>query len=127
MRDRPLLFQELDPIVSDRNYQAIGRAISHGYLLIGIFPNTISKVFMAALLAAKDVLSADDYICGLLGHVSEYDSLQLKSVLETSRLLVFFQRRRPRSSWISYRNMEWFKSLPPPHYEVFWPVSLKWN
>ena len=52
-------------------------------LLTGIFPNTISKVFMAALLAGKDALSADDYICGLLDHVSEYDSLQLKSALET--------------------------------------------
>ena len=38
---------------------------------------------MAALLAGKDALSADDYIWGLLDHVSEYDSLQLKSALET--------------------------------------------
>lgn len=53
-------------------------------LLIGIFPNTISKVFIAALLAGKDAQSADDYICGLLDHVSEYNSLQLKSALETS-------------------------------------------
>ena len=66
------------------DYQSIGRAISHGYLLIGIFPNTICKVFMAALLAGKDAMSADDYICGLLDHVSEYDSLQLKSARETS-------------------------------------------
>lgn len=72
------------PDVLDSDYQAIGRAMSHGYLLIGIFPNTISKVFMAALLAGKDVLSADDYICGLLDHLSEYDSLQLKSALEMS-------------------------------------------
>ena len=52
-------------------------------LLTGIFPNTISKVFMTALLAGKDALSADDYICGLLDHVSKYNSLQLKSALET--------------------------------------------
>ena len=38
---------------------------------------------MTALLAGKDALSADDYICGLLDHVSKYDSLQLKSALET--------------------------------------------
>ena len=38
---------------------------------------------MAALLAGKDALSADDYICDLLDLVSEYDSLQLKSALET--------------------------------------------
>ena len=30
---------------------------------------------MAALLAGKDALSADDYICGLLDHVSEYELL----------------------------------------------------
>lgn len=39
---------------------------------------------MAALLPGKDALSADYYICGLLDHVSECDSLQLKSGLETS-------------------------------------------
>ena len=78
------------PDVLDSDYQAIGRAISHGYLSIGIFPNTISKVFMAALLAGKDVLSADDYTGGLLDHVSGYDSLQFKSALEMSTTTAVF-------------------------------------
>ena len=62
-------------------------------LLIGIFPNTISKVFIAALLAGKDAQSADDYICGLLDHVSEYNSLQLKSALETSMTAGVFSEK----------------------------------
>lgn len=40
---------------------------------------------MATLLVGKDVLSAEDYISGLLDHVSVYDSLQLKSALEISK------------------------------------------
>ena len=51
----------------------------------------------------------------------------LRVRLKRWRLLVFFERGRPYSSWISHRNMEWFKSQPTPHYEVFWSVSLKRN
>lgn len=87
------LVPRVGPDIQDSDYQAIGRAISHSYLLTGIFPVTISKVFVATLLVGKDVLSAEDYISGLLDHVSVYDSLQLKSALETSQSRgVFFRR-----------------------------------
>lgn len=79
------LVARVGPDIQDSNYQAIGRAMSHSYLLTGIFPITISKVFMATLLVGKDVLSAEDYISGLLDHISVYDSLQLKSLLEISK------------------------------------------
>ena len=95
------------------DYQAIGRAISHGYLLIGIFPNTICKVFMAALLAGKDTMSADDYIWGLLDHVSEYDSLQLKSALETSTAAGVFLRGDVHVP-PGFRTRIWSGSNPTP-------------
>lgn len=79
------LVPRVGPDIQDSDYQAIGRAISHSYLLTGIFPVTISKVFVVTLLVGKDVLSAEDYISGLLDHVSVYDSLQLKSALATSK------------------------------------------
>lgn len=81
---------------------------------------------MAALLAGKDALSADDYICGLLDHVSEYDSLQLKSALETLKDCLCFLRGDVHIP-PGIRHMECFKSQPPPHYEVFWSVSLRRN
>ncbi|KAJ7385287.1 hypothetical protein OS493_016361 [Desmophyllum pertusum] len=46
-----------------------------------MFPAAISKVFVTAMLAGKDVLSADDYISGFLEHVSQYDSMRLESAL----------------------------------------------
>lgn len=63
------------PDVPDSHYQTIRRVISHSYLLIGMFPSAISKVFLTAFLAGKDALSADDYISGFLEDVSEYNSL----------------------------------------------------
>ena len=81
---------------------------------------------MAALLAGKDALSADDYICGLLDHVSEYDSLQLKSALETLKDCLCFLRGDVHIP-PGIRHMECFKSQPPPHYEVFSSVSLRRN
>lgn len=38
------LVARVGPDIQDSNYQAIGRAMSHSYLLTGIFPITISKV-----------------------------------------------------------------------------------
>ena len=55
-----------------------------------MFPSVISKVFITALLAGKDTLSADDYISGFLEHVSEYDSLRLKSAIKMSRSIGVF-------------------------------------
>ena len=78
------------PDVPDSHYQTISRVISHCYLLIGRFPSVISKVFITALLAGKDALSADDYISVFLEHVSEYDSLRLKSAIKMSRSLGVF-------------------------------------
>lgn len=78
------------PDVPDSHYQTIGRVISHCYLLLGMFLSVISKVFITALLAGKDALSADDYISGFLEHVSEYDSLLLKSAIKMSRSLGVF-------------------------------------
>ena len=47
-------------------------------------------MFITALLAGKDALSADDYISGFWEHVSEYDSLRLKSAIKMSRSLGVF-------------------------------------
>ena len=78
------------PDVLDSQYQVIGRVMSHCYLLTGMFPSAISKVFVTALLVGKEVLSGEDYICGLLEYVSEYDSMRLKNALEMPKSLGVF-------------------------------------
>lgn len=80
----------IGPDIQDNHYQAIGRVVSHCYLLTGIFPTAISKVFATALLVGKNALSADDYISGFLEHVFQYDRMRLESALAKSSLIDVF-------------------------------------
>ena len=80
----------IGPDIQDNHYQAIGRVVSHCYLLTGIFPTAISKVFATALLVGKNALSADDHISGFLEHVSQYDRMRLESALAKSALIDVF-------------------------------------
>ena len=73
------------PDVDDSDYNTFGRVISHCFLLTGIFPTAISKVFFTALLVGKDALSEDDYIFGFLEHISQYDAMCLEKALEQGK------------------------------------------
>ena len=84
--DRGRRFREhrVGPDVDDSDYKTFGRVISHCFLLTGIFPTVISKVFFTSLLVGKDALS-DDYIFGFLKHISQYDAMCLEKALEQAK------------------------------------------
>ena len=107
------LVPRVGPDIQDSDYQAIGRAISHSYLLTGIFP-------MATLLVGKDVLSAEDYISGLLDHMSVYDSLQLKSALETSKSRGVFTQKMAEFLLEFLSGYGVVQTPTPPHLKIFW-------
>ena len=73
---------KMGPEIQDNDLDALGRIINHGFVLTGIFPIMINKGFMTGALLGRDSLSDDDIVDCFFEFVSDYDSLQLKRVMD---------------------------------------------
>ena len=117
----------IGPDIQDNHYQAIGRVFSHCYLLTGIFPTAISKVFATALLVGKNALSADDYISGFLEHVFQYDRMRLESALAKASLIDVFPNETAEFLCEFLSEYGVVQNPHQPHLSRFWRTLPKLN
>lgn len=71
----------ISPGIDESIYTALGRIMSHGYVMVGIFPTLISKTFFTALVAGKENVTDEDFLDGFLDYVSSYDKLRLHNII----------------------------------------------
>jgi hypothetical protein len=67
-------------------YTVLGRILWHGFVLSGVFPISINKVFLALVLAGKDSISDEDFLEGFLEYVSSYERLKLSHIMQEKEL-----------------------------------------
>ena len=72
----------ISPDIEETMYTTLGRILSHGFLMVGVFPPSLNKVFFTALLSGKENVSDQSFLEGLLDYVSCYDNLRLQEILE---------------------------------------------
>ncbi|XP_078368408.1 uncharacterized protein LOC144652258 [Oculina patagonica] len=71
----------ISPAIDESIYTALGRIMSHGYVMVGIFPTLISETFFTALVAGKEYVTEEDFLDGFLDFVSSYDKLRLQNII----------------------------------------------
>lgn len=74
------------PGIDENVYTVLGRLLWHGYVLSGVFPISINKVFLALMLAGKESISDEDFLEGFLEYVSSYERLKLSNILQEEKL-----------------------------------------
>lgn len=57
----------ISPAIDKTIYITLGRILSHGFLIVGVFPTSIDKIFVSALLVGKQHLSDQNFFGGVLG------------------------------------------------------------
>jgi hypothetical protein len=69
------------PDVTDELCTILGRAIIHTFLITGIWPIQISKLFSIAILVGEESLTNDNLLDAFLEYVLEYESIILQKAL----------------------------------------------
>ena len=72
----------ISPAIDESIYTRLGRVLSHGYVMVGVFPALISKPFFTALVAGKENVTDDDFLEGFFDYISCYDNIRLQTILE---------------------------------------------
>ena len=68
--------------IDESVYVTLGRILSHGFVMVGVFPTMINEVFFSILMAGNENVRDDDFLEGFLEFVSCYESLRLRQILE---------------------------------------------
>lgn len=76
----------ISPGIEENVYTVLGRILWHGFVLSGVFPISINKVFLALVLAGKDSISDEDFLEGFLEYVSSYERLKLSHIMQEKEL-----------------------------------------
>jgi len=71
----------ISPAIDESTYISLGRILSHGFLMVGVFPTSLNKIFVSVLLAGKEDVSDQNFLEGLLEYISSYDSLRIQKIL----------------------------------------------
>lgn len=71
----------ISPAIDESIYTILGRILSHGYVMVGVFPTLLSKTFFTALIAGKENVTDDDFLGGFLDYISCYDNIRLQNIL----------------------------------------------
>lgn len=71
----------ISPAIDESIYKTLGRIMSHGYVMVGVFPALLSKTFFTALVAGKENVTDNDFLEGFLDYVSSYDNVRLQNIL----------------------------------------------
>jgi hypothetical protein len=69
------------PDVTDELCTILGRAIIHTFLITGIWPIQISKLFSIAILVGEESLTNDNLLDAFLEYVLEYEAIILQKAL----------------------------------------------
>jgi hypothetical protein len=77
---------QFSPGIDEDVYTILGRLLWHGYVLTGVFPISVNKVFVALMLSGKDSISDEDFLEGFLEYASSYERLKLSKILEQETL-----------------------------------------
>lgn len=72
----------ISPDIEETMYTTLGRILSHGFLMVGVFPACLNKVFFTALITGRENISDPDFLEGFLDYLSYYDNLRLQEILE---------------------------------------------
>lgn len=67
--------------VDESIYNVLGRIISHGYVMVRVFPTLIGTTFFTALVAGTENVTGNDFLKGFLDYVSSYDNVRLQNIL----------------------------------------------
>ena len=70
------------PDVTDELCKILGRAIIHSFLITGIWPFQISKIFSVAILVGEEKLTDEDFLDAFLEYVLDYESLILQNAVK---------------------------------------------
>ncbi|KAJ7381391.1 hypothetical protein OS493_001525 [Desmophyllum pertusum] len=62
--------------------RAVGRIISHQYVLTGVFPVQINKAFMVAMLCGRKALTDEDLIEFFLAYISGNESMEMREIMK---------------------------------------------
>lgn len=81
----------ISPDIEEDTYVLLGRAISHGFLLTGVIPLTINKVFLACAVYGKSGVTDAEFLEGLMELVSDYERRKLEIALLESEKGVLSQ------------------------------------
>lgn len=74
----------ISPAIDESIYTRlpVGRILSHGYVMLGVFPALISKPFFTAPFAEKENITDNDFLNGFLDYISCYDNTRLQTILD---------------------------------------------
>ncbi|KAJ7373253.1 hypothetical protein OS493_012842 [Desmophyllum pertusum] len=72
----------IGPDIEESMLRAVGRIISHQYVLTGVFPVQINKVFMVAMLCGRKALTDEDLIESFLAYISGNESMEMREVMK---------------------------------------------
>ena len=71
----------ISPAIDESIYTRLGRILSHGYIMVGVFPTLLSKPFFTALVAGKENVTDDYFLGGFFDYISSYDNIRLQNIL----------------------------------------------
>ena len=54
----------VSPSVDESTYVMLDRILSHGFLMVGVFPTSLNKIFVAVFLAGKEDVSDQNFLEG---------------------------------------------------------------
>ena len=74
------------PGIEENVYTILGRILWHGYILSGVFPISINKVFLTLMLAGKESINDEGFLDGFLEYVSSYERVKLSHILMEEKL-----------------------------------------
>ena len=74
------------PAIDESVYTILGRILWHGYVLSGVFPISLNKVFVELVFVGKENITDDDFLGGFLEYVSTYESIKLSNILDEKLL-----------------------------------------
>ena len=75
----------IGPGIEEPMLRAVGRIISHQYVLTRVFPIQINKAFMVAMLCGRQALTDEDLIESFLAYISENESVEMREIIEETK------------------------------------------
>ncbi|XP_028409541.1 uncharacterized protein LOC114532162 [Dendronephthya gigantea] len=75
------LVPRVGPDVTDELCKILGRALIHSFLITGIWPIQISKLFSIVVLGGEESLTDDDFLDAFLDYVLEFEAVVLQNAL----------------------------------------------
>lgn len=79
------LVPRVGPDITDQLCKTLDRAMTHSFLITGIWPIQLSKVFSVAVLVGEEVLTDEDLLESFLEYLLDYESVVLQNALKEAK------------------------------------------